>query len=192
VTTALNNAQETLDRQLELSKTCAASKQAADNAQATRDAAAAQLESTKQAYALAVEEPRAEDIALARAELGAAQAKVAQAARPLIHGQRNQHHARSPRDTPRHQQALSGCGEPRTTLDQRCDPRRQNLRARRGEWRRQIDRFQDAVWPARTEFRPGQGGRARSSIRPRYSPRAHRLHGAEIFALRGSERAAES
>lgn len=81
--TALANAEETLARQSQLAVTGATSRQAADDARAARDAAAARVESAEQAYALAVEGPRAEDIAIARAELVAAQAKLAEAARQL-------------------------------------------------------------------------------------------------------------
>lgn len=80
---ALTNAQQALERQRELAATGATSKQAADDAQAGQDAAAARLASAKQALALAEEGARAEDIAIARAELEAARAKVVQAERQL-------------------------------------------------------------------------------------------------------------
>ncbi len=81
--TALANAQALRDRQLALAKSGAASKQAADDSRAQYDVAAAQLASAKEALALAKEGPRIEDIAIARAELTAAKAKVAQAERQL-------------------------------------------------------------------------------------------------------------
>lgn len=81
--TALTNAQQLRDRQLGLAKSGAVSKQAADDSQAQHDAAAARLASASEALALAEEGPRAEDIAIARAELTAAHAKVAQAERQL-------------------------------------------------------------------------------------------------------------
>ena len=81
--TALTNAQQALERQRALSTTGATSKQALDDAQAGHDAAAARLASAKEALALAVEGARAEDIAIAQAELEAARAKVAQAERQL-------------------------------------------------------------------------------------------------------------
>ena len=81
--TALTNAQQMLDRQRELATTGAVSKQALDDAQAQHYAASARLQSAKEALALAQEGPRAEDIAIARAELGAARARVAQAQRQL-------------------------------------------------------------------------------------------------------------
>lgn len=81
--TALSNAQLLRDRQLELAKSGAASKQAADDSQAQYDAAVARLASAKEALALAEEGPRAEDIVIARAELVASQAKVSQAERQL-------------------------------------------------------------------------------------------------------------
>ena len=81
--TALTNAQKILERQEELAKTGAVSRQALDDAQAQHDAAEARLESAQEALALAQEGPRAEDIAIARAELEAARARVAQAKRQL-------------------------------------------------------------------------------------------------------------
>jgi len=81
--TALSNTQQSLERQRELVKTGAASKQAVDDLQAQHDAAAARLTSAKEALALVEEGPRAEDIAISRADLGAARAKVAQAERQL-------------------------------------------------------------------------------------------------------------
>lgn len=82
-TTVLANTQQLLDRQLELVKSGAVSKQAADDSQAQHDEAEARLNSAREALALAEEGPRAEDIAIARAELEAACAKAAQAKRQL-------------------------------------------------------------------------------------------------------------
>ena len=81
--TALANADQSLGRQLELAGTGAVSKQAADDARAQHDEAAARLRSAREALALAVEGPRAEDLAIARAELVAARAQVALAQRQL-------------------------------------------------------------------------------------------------------------
>ena len=81
--TVLLNTEKVLARQVELAKSGAASKQAADDSKAQRDSAKARLDSAKEALALAEEGPRMEDIAIVRAELEAARAKVAQAERNL-------------------------------------------------------------------------------------------------------------
>lgn len=81
--TLLANTEKLLDRQVELAKSGAASKQAADDSKAQHDSARARLDSAKEALALAEEGPRKEDIAIAHAEWEAARAKVAQAERQL-------------------------------------------------------------------------------------------------------------
>lgn len=81
--TSLANALQLLARQLELAKSGAASKQAADDSQAQHDAAEARMDAAREVLALAEEGPRAEDIAIARSELEVARAKIAQAQRQL-------------------------------------------------------------------------------------------------------------
>lgn len=81
--TVLANTQQLLDRQLKLVKSGAVSKQATDDSQAQHDEAEARLNSVREALALAEEGPRAEDIAIARAEREAARAMAAQAERQL-------------------------------------------------------------------------------------------------------------
>ncbi|MGK0187184.1 MAG: HlyD family secretion protein [Verrucomicrobiales bacterium] len=81
--TVITNTRQGLDRQSELAETGAASKQAVDDAQAQHDAAAARLSSAKEALALVEEGSRAEDIAVARAELETTRARRAQAERQL-------------------------------------------------------------------------------------------------------------
>ncbi|MCB1061305.1 MAG: secretion protein HlyD [Verrucomicrobiae bacterium] len=82
-TAALKNAEKSLTRLSELVSVGSVSKQAVEDAQAIHDGASARLESANAALALAEEGPRKEDIAIAKAELQTARARVDQAERQL-------------------------------------------------------------------------------------------------------------
>jgi len=79
----LVDAESTYKRTRELYKQHAASKQAADDAEANRNTARANLKVAQEALALAIEGPRAEDIAEARAMLKVDEAQLALAAEVL-------------------------------------------------------------------------------------------------------------
>lgn len=79
----LTDAEVTHKRTRELYKQHAASKQAADDAEANQNTARASLKVAEEALALAIEGPRAEDIEEARATLKADQAQLALAAEVL-------------------------------------------------------------------------------------------------------------
>lgn len=80
---ALANARQTFERQKELVKTSAASRQSYDDARGVFDQAQARRNAVQQALALIVAGPRVEDIEGARATLHAEQATVALAERRL-------------------------------------------------------------------------------------------------------------
>lgn len=79
----LDGIAQALARQSKLTRSGAISQQSADDTRAQRDAAAKRLESAKKTLALAEEGPRAEDIAIVKAEREAARARVGLAEREL-------------------------------------------------------------------------------------------------------------
>ena len=76
----------------------------------------------------------------------------------------------------------------------RCELRRaarRDLRVPRRQRRRQVDDHPHALRPAPTDERHGHGGRRRRRARSRGGEAAHRLHVAEVLALRGADRRPE-